>query len=226
MLTATETPVESHLFLFEPLEEKPFHYTSEGIQRLSVLIRATLKARQWSLRTFAKEADIAVSTASKYINAKVTNPEDKILRAIAPLIYKSVSFTDKLYIDKNSTYEDWTELAYVATKDFVQVRSMNLKEIIESTIIQNNLSKSDIEARLKTMLENGTASITIERFNQIQQGISDVTEDELRQIRVLLDIDEEAHTESEWILAFIEQENPTDSQQQGFKVDELNGAKN
>ncbi|MBD2570021.1 helix-turn-helix domain-containing protein [Anabaena lutea] len=227
LTTATEYPVKSQIFLFEPLEEKHFNYTAEGIKRLSILIQATLKARKWSLRTFAKQADIAPSTASKYINAKITKPEDKILKAIAPLIYKPVSFADKIYIDKNSTYSDWTELAYVATKDFFQENIMNLQEIIESTITKNNLSESDIETELLSMVQNKTASMTINRFMQIQKGlVNDVTEDELRQIRVLLDIDEEAHTESEWIMAFLEQKNPSSNQRQGFKIDELDGAKN
>jgi transcriptional regulator with XRE-family HTH domain len=230
MLTDTrQPPAASHLFLFE--QEPQLDYSPEGIKRLSTLIRATLQIRQWSTRRFAEEASIAPSTASKYINGKVRKPEERILKAIAPLVYRVVAFTSKVYINTNSTYSDWLELARVATEDFEvnQGCCMTLKEMIESAIKKNDLLESQIKAELLKMQAEETASMTFHRFQQIQNGlVNDTTEDELRQIRVLLDLDEQAYSENEWILAFLEsqsEENPTTKQQQGCQINELNGTK-
>ncbi|QSJ14586.1 helix-turn-helix transcriptional regulator [Nostoc sp. UHCC 0702] len=215
-----------HIFPFEP--DPQLEYSPEGIKRLSMLIQATLKIRKWSVRKFAETANIAPSTASKYINGKVIKPEEKILKAITPLIYKAFAFTDKVYVDTNITYSDWLELAHIATKNFKQGCYMTLEEMIASAMKKNNLSQDQIEIELLKMQEAETVTIDINRFQEIQEGrVRNITEDELRQIRLLVDLEETAYSETEWILAFLESQPKTNPAYdwQGEKLDKLNGTK-
>jgi lambda repressor-like predicted transcriptional regulator len=110
--------MEPDTFTYQTRQDSPrFEYTQEGLQRLSLLIRASLEYRNWSIRKLAREAGIAASTIIRYKNAEASPPDEK-LKLIAPFIYKPVSITENtVKIDTQSVFADWEELAALMTND-------------------------------------------------------------------------------------------------------------
>ncbi len=124
MLAKTETPALTAIF---QVSQPEFKYTETGIKRLSLAIQATLHIRGWSGRELSRKAKIAPATGSRYINGYLTEPQEHVLRSLAPFIYKVIDFKgeDKVEVNPNETYEDWKEFAKIATEEVNRVLDMD-----------------------------------------------------------------------------------------------------
>jgi len=110
----------SSKYIYEETNDS-FSYTPEGIARLSMLIKASLSARKWTARELARNSGITSPTASKYLRGSVKKPQESVMKAIAPFIYKPISFTKTgVEIDTDSVLHSWKELALIATNKYLQ----------------------------------------------------------------------------------------------------------
>jgi transcriptional regulator with XRE-family HTH domain len=95
-------------------------YTPEGIERLSMVIRATLSYNGLSERELAGLASIPHQKLNKYVLGKIRKPTRDILDALAPHLLR-VHFVseDKISIDPKHTYgDDWRSLDQIAMADY------------------------------------------------------------------------------------------------------------
>jgi hypothetical protein len=108
-------------------------YTPAGIKRISKAIQATLGQRSWSERDLTRaiqrkldrEEDTsfkaAHGTINRYAAGLIKNPQDRVLREIAPFIYRVVAINgDEVFLDTSRTYDDWREFARIGTNNFVE----------------------------------------------------------------------------------------------------------
>ncbi|WP_287128745.1 helix-turn-helix domain-containing protein [Candidatus Cyanaurora vandensis] len=95
-------------------------YTAAGVARLALAIKATMHYRRWSERVLAKQAGISHVTVNKYVRGNISEPQQEIIKALAPLIYRVNSFEeDKIILDTTACYgEDWEALDSLATDSF------------------------------------------------------------------------------------------------------------
>ncbi|HAX75756.1 MAG TPA: hypothetical protein DCY88_07955 [Cyanobacteria bacterium UBA11372] len=120
------TLVEAAVSLWEP----KFNYTEQGIKRLSLVLQATIKYNNWSEREMARRAGISPGTANRYIKGRVCEPQDKIIKALAPHTHRVLRIDIKSHvvdIDPDTTYSDWTQLAKLATDEFIPHDSAGLE---------------------------------------------------------------------------------------------------
>lgn len=127
-------------------------YTAAGIARLKLAIRATLQKNRWSARELARKAGISHGTVHKYANGHISEPQPKTLEALAPYIFKVVSFpSDLITIDTEHTYgSDWRELERIATSAFdreqevyQQASSSEMEKLAQ--LILDEIRRQDID---------------------------------------------------------------------------------
>ena len=196
------------VFELSDLEKPKLNYTDVGIERLKMVIRATLQLNSWSTRRLAKKAGISHVTVHKYVNGHLKGPQEETLKALSPYIYRLISITAKgIEIDPAQTYsDDWIALAQIATDNFCLHNSLRKQDSFVSTITEKiqecmrrqGLTQDLLENRLLEMIKLGTATMSVNRLKEIQAG-STFTDDELRTIRNLVDPYESTYNEDEWL---------------------------
>lgn len=211
---ASQALLMTESFIYqEPIK---LNYTRDGVQRLASVIKASLNARGWSSNELGRQANISSPTAARYSSGTVVRPQDEILKAIAPYVYRLIAFKGNcIEIDTNATYEgNWQELAKVATDAFkpsiVKNRGANMDfaEMIEYAMREKNISQQELEISLKRKIDAG-AFITLDRLREIQKGEGEKPlHSERMYISVILDQWKEMFSYEEWIG---ESENPIDN---------------
>jgi DNA-binding Xre family transcriptional regulator len=94
-------------------------YTSEGMERLALVLRCFAKLKGWSNRQFAKECQLNASTVTRYMNGQVMKLKPETLQALARVLYRVTQIQgDVVSFDNQQTYgEDWLALAKIASDD-------------------------------------------------------------------------------------------------------------
>ena len=101
----------------------PRRYTPSGLERLSLALKATIFHRDYSERSLARLAGVSHVTVNKYCRGNIYEPEQKVIKALAPFICKVISFSEAgIEIDPKQTYQDdWQSLDKLATTDYQEV---------------------------------------------------------------------------------------------------------
>ena len=189
------------------LWEPKFNYTEQGIRRLSLVLQASIKYNNWSEREMARRAGISHGTANRYIKGRVYAPQNEIIKALAPHTHKVLRIDTKSHIidiDPDTTYSDWTQLAKLATDEFIPEdeslnKFMSIVSKIKECMRRQNISQVEIENRLVEMQNNKTARMSLSRLREIQEQPTSITDDELRIIRNLVDPYENFFSEADWL---------------------------
>lgn len=155
------------LFLATDLEND-YEYTDLGKLRLALLIKASVALNEWSLRHLARLAGISHVTLLKYLKCQVVTPDRKTLKAIAPYIHKIVRLdvnAEIIEIDKTNTYQDWKDLAYIASSNFEadnlgvhlhldrEQQVETLPELIQAFLKKEGLSRAQFAEECDITLE-------------------------------------------------------------------------
>jgi transcriptional regulator with XRE-family HTH domain len=230
--------VTAIVFNFEKLTRPRPNYTAAGIERLQAVIRATLAINSWSTRQLAKRAGISHVTVAKYANGSLREPQEDILKALAPYIYRATFSQNNIEIASKTYQDDWEALCTIATDEFCsgsqgfpdQEGAMSdIARMIRECVNFRNLSQQEVEAQLHEMQKAKTAKMSVERLRQIQSGEhSALSDDEVRIIRVLVDPFEDSgiYRESEWLeAAGLREKNPPAQREQRADNGMSNGVK-
>lgn len=125
-------------------------YSPTGIERLRKVIQATLRLRRWSERDLTRavqahlqELNAALraggreelklkashGTINRYANGSVRHPQDDVMEAIAPFIFRVIAINgDRVELDTSRTYsDDWREFAYIGTSFYEEASQENTK---------------------------------------------------------------------------------------------------
>ncbi len=207
-------------------------YTKDGIKRLAATIQATLIRNQWSGRKLSQEAGLAPSTVNRYMNGHLSKPQEEVIKALAPYIYKVTAIdNDSVEIDPNQVYNNWIELAKIATDEFIPEHEslnkfMSIVSKIKECMRRQNISQVEIENRLIEMQDNKTARMSLSRLREIQEQPTSITDDELRIIRNLVDPYEKFFSEADWLRSafpeiFLSQKSLAQPSEQGISENEL-----
>jgi transcriptional regulator with XRE-family HTH domain len=95
-------------------------YTPDGIQRLSMVIRATLHHCGISERALARQAEVSPKTLNKYVRGDIRRPQLDFLQALAPHLLKAIKVdSEVIEVEASKTYgSDWQTLDLLATSDY------------------------------------------------------------------------------------------------------------
>lgn len=101
----------------------PRRYTPSGLERLSLALKATIFHKGYSERSLARLADVSHVTVNKYCRGNIYEPDQNVIKALAPFVCKVISVSDAgIEIDPTRTYkDDWESLDKLATADYEKV---------------------------------------------------------------------------------------------------------
>lgn len=103
------------------------YYTRDGLNRLAMAIKATIKAKGLSERGLARLAGISNVTVNKYSRGNIFKPQQKILEALAPHILRVREIDhERVIVDPGQTYEgDASALNKLATNQYKELLANN-----------------------------------------------------------------------------------------------------
>jgi transcriptional regulator with XRE-family HTH domain len=179
------------------------------MQRLSALLHETLRHRNISIREFARLTGIDHTTLGRYITPEIKSPRDKVIRAIAPYVFKFKNFNNdgSIEVDLSQTYKNWIELKALIKKfDNLDMNktetlcTMQLPDLIKQALQKNKITQSQLEKRLADAIVDGTSEIDLKRLHEIQSGGGLMaTDQELQTIILICDPKYEAFSYEEWV---------------------------
>lgn len=175
-----------------------FEYTPPGIQRLCKVAQATLKHRGWSGRDLARAVQARLKeinqqridqglhelkfkashgAIARYINGTVREPNDDVISAIAPFMFRVISIErEHIHLDVSRTYDDWREFARIGTADYVESANLPMHSVVAKP---KNLGSRKSR---KPMTENRGAGAVgrLIRSEMIGKGLDPLNESDFR----------------------------------------------
>jgi hypothetical protein len=178
----------------EPVQLKAKVWTKRGLIFLGVLVRQSREALKISLDG---ASDLIFDRTGERISKKTIGNVENSSGMPTWNTFAVISAARMVTNPENGKFLDEQDFLNIAS-EFYRPKIMELAKMIDLAIALNNLDKSQVYNKSQILR---LGEMSRERFDAILEGSQTVTDDEVRIIRELVDPDEQAFSETEWLEA-------------------------